>query len=149
MPSDEAAAPGPRSSAVAGLGSIPNGVSDFLFFTAVSGLLLHEMDAIDKKEWRLLFVLRRLPDEGALPWFVLLHLPLFVALLALVAAAPSTAIRWVEAAVDTFLIVHAGLHERLSARGEYSFANSFSRWLIWGAAGFGAAHLVTLLIDAG
>ena len=122
---------------------------DLLFFTAVSGLLLHEMDAIDKKEWRLLFVLRRLPDEGGLRWFVLLHLPLFIALLALVAAAPSTAIRWVEAAVDTFLIVHAGLHERVSAGGERAFANPFSRWLIWGAAGLGAAHLVGLLIQAG
>ena len=107
------------------------------------------MDAIDKKEWRLLFVLRRLPDEGALRWFVLLHLPLFVGLLALVAAAPATAIRWVEAAVDTFLIAHAGLHERISARGERAFANPFSRWLIWGAAGFGAVHLVSLLVDVG
>jgi hypothetical protein len=106
-------------------------------------------DAIDRKEWRLLFVLRRLSDDGALRWFVLLHLPLFVALLTLVAAAPSTAIRWVEAAVDTFLIVHAGLHERLSARGERAFANPFSRWLIWGTAVFGAAHLVSLLIQAG
>ncbi len=35
-----------------------------IFFVAVSTLLLHEMDAIDKKEWRLLFVLRRLPDDA-------------------------------------------------------------------------------------
>ena len=61
--------------------------ADPLFLTAVTLLLLHEMDAIDKREWRLLFVLRRLPDDGALRWFIVLHLPLFVALLALVAAA--------------------------------------------------------------
>lgn len=117
-------------------------IGDLLFFTALSGLLLHEMDAVDKREWRLLFVLRRLPDDDALRWFILLHLPLFVGLLALVAASQTAAILWLEAAVDTFLIVHAGLHARLSSGGEHSFANPFSRWLIWGTAGFGALHLV-------
>jgi hypothetical protein len=120
-------------------------VGDLLFFVAVSALLLHEMDAIDKKEWRLLFVLRRLPDSGALRWFVWLHLPLFVGLLALVAAGPSPAVERFEGGVDVFLIVHAGLHERLSARGEKAFANAFSRWLIWSAAALAAAHLVYLL----
>ena len=119
---------------------------DLLFFIAVSLLLLHELDAIDKKEWRLLFVLRRLPDEGALRWFIVLHLPLFVGLLALVAAAESSATRWIEAGVDGFLIIHAGLHERLGSRGEHAFANPFSKSLIWSAAVLGALHLVFLLV---
>ena len=120
-------------------------MGDLLFFIGVSSLLLHEMDAIDKKEWRLLFVLRKLPDEGALRWFIILHLPLFVGLLALVAAVPTDTTRWIEGGVDAFLIVHAGLHERLSAAGDHSFANRFSRGLIWSAALFAAAHLVYLL----
>ena len=118
---------------------------DLVFFTGVAALLLHEMDAIDKKEWRLLFVLRRLPDEGAMRWFIVLHLPLFIALLALVAAGPSAVARWVEAGVDGFLVVHAGLHERLAAGGERAFAGWFSRSLIWSAAGFGLLHLVVLV----
>lgn len=118
---------------------------DLLFFFAVSLLLLHEMDAIDKKEWRLLFVLRRLPDEGALRWFIGLHLPVFVALLALVAA-ESAAVHWIEAGVDGFLILHAGLHERLGSRGEPAFAKPFSRLLIWSAAAFGGFHIAWLLI---
>jgi hypothetical protein len=122
--------------------------SDLLFFTAVSALLLHEMDAIDKKEWRLLFVLRRLPDDGALRWFIVLHFPLFVALMALVAASSPT-LRWVEGGVDAFLIVHAGLHEGLGWRGERAFANAFSRWLIWSAAALGALHMTALLVDIG
>ena len=116
-------------------------MGDLLFFIAVSSLLMHEMDAIDKREWRLLFVLRKLPDEGALRWFIVLHLPLFVALLALVAAGPSATTRWIEGGVDVFLIVHAGLHESISARGDRAFATSFSRWLIWLAAAFAAIHL--------
>ena len=121
-------------------------MGDLLFFIGVSSLLLHEMDAIDKKEWRLLFVLRRLPDEGALRWFILLHLPLFVGLLALVAAGPSAFTRWIEGGVDVFLVVHAGLHEKLSRGGDRAFANRFSRGLIWSAAGFGAAHLAYLVL---
>ena len=117
---------------------------DVLFFVAMSLVLAHEMDAVDRKEWRLLFVLRRLPDAGALRWFIVLHLPLFVALLALVAAAESTPIRWLESGVDAFLIVHAGLHERLAFRGERAFTNAFSRSLILGAAGFAVVHLAYL-----
>ena len=106
---------------------------------------MHEMDAIDKKEWRLLFVLRRVPDEGALRWFILFHLPLFVGLLALAAASPSTATRWIEGGVDAFLITHAILHERFSHKGDESFTTPFSRALIWSAAAFGALHLVYLI----
>lgn len=120
-------------------------VADLIFFSALSALLLHEMDGIDKQEWRLLFVLRRLPDEGAMRWFVLLHFPLFVAMLALVAATPSTAIRWTQGAVDTFLIAHAALHERLAHGGDAAFANPFSRSLIWPAAALSAVHLVLLI----
>jgi hypothetical protein len=119
-------------------------LADLVFFAAISMLLLHEMDAIDKKEWRLLFVLRRLPDEGAMRWFIVLHLPLLIALLILVAAGASTVMRWIEGGVDTFLIVHAGLHQRLSRHGHNAFHNAFSRSLIWGSASLGVIHLMIL-----
>jgi len=121
-------------------------MTDLLFFTAVSMLLLHEMDAVDKKEWHLLFVLRRLPDDGAMRWFILLHLPLFVALMALVAAGPSGVVHWIEGGVDAFLILHAGLHTRLTLLGDRAFADPFSAWLIRAAAIGGALHLTALLI---
>ena len=121
---------------------------ELLFFMGVSSLLLHEMDAIHKKEWRLLFVLRRLPDDGALRWFIVLHGPLLVALMVLVAASDSATVRWVEGGVDAFLIVHAGLHERLGSHGEVAFANVFSRSLIWSSAGFGALHIAYLIMSA-
>jgi hypothetical protein len=120
-------------------------VIDLVFFLGVSSLLVHEMDAVDKKEWHFLFVLRKLPDHGALRWFIGLHLPIYLGLLALVAAGPSSTVHLIEGLVDGFLIAHAGLHERFSAKGEGAFANVFSRSLIWLAAGFGAVHLVILL----
>lgn len=124
-------------------------MADLVFFAAVSTLLLHEMDAIDKKEWRWLFVLRRLPDSGALRWFILLHIPVFIGLLVLVGAESNSFVRGIQGVVDGFMIVHAGLHERLAVGGERAFANAFSRSLIWASAGFGAVHLMMLLADRG
>jgi len=121
-------------------------MADSLFFVGVSLLLMHEMDAIDKEEWRLMFVLRKLPRERALRWFITLHFPIFVGLLFLVAAGPSATTRWVEGGVDLFLIVHAVLHENLSRTGDESFANSYSHTVILSAAAFAVAHLVYLLV---
>lgn len=122
-------------------------MGDVLFFLAVSSLLLHEMDAIDKREWRVLFVLRKLPDSGALRWFILLHLPLLVALLALVAAESSSTTQSIEGGVDVFLVGHGVLHEMMSARGDASFASTFSRMLIWSAGLFGIVHLCYLVLS--
>ena len=120
-------------------------MSELLFFVGVSMLLLHEMDAIDKKEWRLLFVLRKLDNGAALQWFITLHLPLLVGLFILAGAGDTATVRWIQGSVDAFLIVHAGLHERL-ARGDGAvFANPFSRALIWGAGAVGAVHLAYLI----
>ena len=120
---------------------------DVLFLAAVTSLLLHEMDAVDKEEWRLLFVLRRLPSRGGFRWFLVLHLPLYLGLMALIAADASPTVRWMKSAVDVFLIVHLGLHERLSAHGARAFANPFSRTMIWSAAGFGLLHLAASTLD--
>ncbi len=59
-----------------------------------------------------------------------MHLPLLVTLMLLVAAVPSAIVRRVEVGVDTFLIAHESLHERLVAGGEHAFADRFSRSLI-------------------
>jgi hypothetical protein len=63
-------------------------MTKLLFIGAVSMLLLHEMDAVDTREWRLRFVLRRLSSDGAMRWFIIVHLPISIALLALAAAGP-------------------------------------------------------------
>ena len=39
-------------------------VADLVFILGVSALLAHELDAVDKREWRLLFVLRRMSAKG-------------------------------------------------------------------------------------
>ena len=120
--------------------------SDFLFYLVFAGFIAHELDAVHKREWRLLFVLRRMPEESARRAFVLLHVPLFAVLLWL-AAHPDAAVRsWTMASLDVFMIVHAGLHWRLSGHPEYAFDTPHSRLLIFGTAALAGAHLLALVL---
>jgi len=54
---------------------------NLLFQLGFSTLLAHELDAMTQAEWRLLFVLRRLPDLLAHNLFVTLHVPAVAILL--------------------------------------------------------------------
>ena len=107
-------------------------------------LLAHELDAVHKHEWRLLFVLRRMADEPARRAFVLLHVPL-VALIIWLAAHPDEAVRWwTVLGLDLFAVVHAGLHWRLSGHPKYAFNTAHSRLFIYGAAVLALIHLALL-----
>ncbi len=122
------------------------GAADFLFYLAFSGLITHELDAVHKHEWRLLFVLRGMADEPARRAFVLLHVPLFAVLLWL-AAHPDPGVRyWTVLGLDVFMVVHAGLHWRLSGHPKYEFNTAHSRSIIYGTAAVAAAHLLVLLL---
>lgn len=59
-------------------------LEEFLLFTNLSLLILHEMDAVFCKEWRMLIFLNRIQDSTARIIFSVLHLPLFVIILFLV-----------------------------------------------------------------
>lgn len=113
----------------------------FLFALAFAGLLAHELDAMDKHEWRLLFVLRGMPDAAAQRAFVVVHVPL-IALLLWLSTHPNQRVqaRTVRA-LDLFMILHAGLHWRLSDHPKYEFHPLYSRLLIFGTAGIALAHL--------
>ena len=122
------------------------GAADFLFYVAFSGLVAHELDAVHKREWRLLFVLRRLPDGSARRAFVLVHVPLLAVLLWL-AAYPGAGVRyWTMLGLDLFMVVHAGLHGRLSGHAKNEFNTPHSRLIIYGTAALAAGHLIVLFL---
>lgn len=84
-------------------------------------------------------------DEPARRAFVLLHVPLVVMSLWLLAH-PGEGVRLGSVlGLDLFAIVHAALHRRLSGHPQYAFNTPHSRLLIYGAAGLAAAHLLTLV----
>ncbi len=122
------------------------GAATFLFYLAFAGFITHELDAVHKHEWRLLFGLREMADDPARHAFVLLHVPLFAVLLGL-AAHPDGGIRfWTMFGLDVFMVVHAGLHWRLSSHPRYEFNTAHYRLIIFGTAVLAAAHLLALML---
>ena len=112
-----------------------------LFFLALGSLFTHELDAMPNHEWRGLPILGSLPDEVASAAFVVLHVPLFAAVVALVAS-PIERIRTISRlAVAGFVVVHAGLHALSAGAPTYEFSSLLSNSLIFGGAAFGALYL--------
>ena len=117
-----------------------------LFCLGLSLLLAHELDAMRAREWRLLPLLRRLPDSRGQDAFVLVHVPL-VALILWFASHPSTEVRsWFQGAADCFFMAHVALHHALERHPNYDFHGVISRSLILGAGAAGAAHLALLTL---
>lgn len=113
---------------------------DALFSLGLSLLLAHELDAVRGREWRLLPVLRSLPDTQGRDAFILVHVPLVAAIVWL-AAHPSADVRfWFQAVADTFFVIHVALHRVFLRHPDYDFHGALSRSLILGAAGVGFLH---------
>ena len=119
----------------------------FLYYLGLSAFCTHELDAVRHAEWRLLYVLRDLPDEVAYTVFVAFHLPLFY-LFFWLSHHPSPRLRnGFRLGVAAFLVVHGLLHWRLSDAPVYDFAGALSNGLILLAAASGAAYLALSLRD--
>ena len=114
-----------------------------LYCLGLSLLMTHELDAVRATEWKLLYVLRQMQDAKAFAWFVAIHVPLFFSILWL-SHCPNRRVRWwFRAGAGAFLLVHAGLHWRLSADPAHAFTGTLSNTLIHGA---GVAGLVFLIL---
>jgi hypothetical protein len=124
-------------------------MTDLAFYLALALLITHELDAVRRHEWRILPVLRRLPDEAGFGWFTALHVPLFVAFFWWMGSAPAEARLTFQAALSAFAVVHAGLHWLLRKHPRYGFNNPLSRSLILGAAVAGALYLTLLFVMRG
>ena len=116
-------------------------MKNVFFYLGLGTLFTHELDAISNHEWRLLPILRSLPDDLALNTFVLLHFPLFVVLLALVSSPNYQLRNQSRLGVSIFLIIHAGLHLWFMKDSDYEFVSTVSNVLIFGGAVFGGLHI--------
>lgn len=124
-------------------------LADALFSLGLSFLLAHELDAVRAREWRLLPVLRRLPDRQGRDAFILVHVPLVALLVWLAAYSSSPSVRLgTQGAADAFFVVHVALHRAFVSHPGYDFHGAPSRGLILGAGAAGAAHLACLAVAA-
>lgn len=121
------------------------GVKSLLFYSGFSMLLAHELDAMTQAEWRLLFVLRSLPEPLARDLFVILHVPVVAALLWLFQHSSSVVQQRSQLALSTFLIIHAGLHWHLRHHPLNTFESSLSVGLIYGAGLLGLLNSIAAI----
>jgi hypothetical protein len=113
------------------------GVTDMqnaVFHIGLAALFTHELDAIQQREWRLLYMLRSLSDEAGALWFVAVHVPLFAAITLLCFHGDTALRRWSQRLLSLFFIIHAGLHWRLMGDPLAPFDSPLSLVLIHGCA---------------
>lgn len=114
-------------------------VPRLLFLTVVSFLLVHELDAIRRREWRFFFASLPISDEAACRVFTAFHAPLFVVVLWSLDAPV------VQIGLDAFAVVHGLLHLALRDHPLLDFEGWFSRVWIFGGALLGGLHLALVV----
>ncbi len=116
-------------------------VKNLFFLLGFGFIASHELDAVAQHEWRLLYVLRSLAEPLAASAFVAVHVPLF-AFLVWISHHPQP--DWREGArlvLMSFLVIHVGLHWRLSDHALYTFHSPLSQGLIVGGGLCGLGYL--------
>ncbi len=104
-------------------------------------LLTHELDAMSNHEWRVLPLVRALPDDIRMLVFVAIHRPIFGGLVALVASLNPRIRALSRLEVSAFLVIHGLLHFLFIGYPDYPFSSLISEILIFGGAGLGAMYL--------
>ena len=113
-------------------------MQDILYYSMVGAFFTHELDAVKRHEWRVLPLLRSLPERAAEQAFIWMHVPLFAVLLWGGDGNPSNPTR---IGLATFAIVHVGLHFLFRKHPAYEFSNLSSWGLILLTGLFGALYL--------
>lgn len=114
-----------------------------LYYLGVSALLTHELDAVLNTEWRLLYVLRTLSDDVASVYFIAMHFVMVLAFFYFGHHTKSKIRDGFRSFVALFLVVHGGLHFRLSDDPLYTFSGLSSNLYIYAASAFGVLYLLT------
>lgn len=104
-------------------------------------LFAHEMDAVRKQEWKMFVILRDMEDQKAYEIFLLLHIPIYTAILFLLLSR-SFAIGYLV--VDAFLIVHLFIHWLFRNHSANRFHNGISKSIIISAGVLAFVHLLLI-----
>ena len=109
------------------------------FYLGLSFILMHEMDAVRCKEWRIFPGLSLLSDRLGFQLFMWLHVPLFAIIFVKLFESDNTGFIW---GLDVFFIVHMILHLLFLLHKNNAFKDFLSWSIISGAAVFGALDLI-------
>ena len=112
------------------------------FYLGLALLFTHELDSMPNHEWRVLPVLRALPDAAGESVFVIAHIPIFALVIAYIASLNIRTRKLARDVASGFFIVHAILHILFSGHPDYEFSSLLSSSLIYGAALCGVAYFL-------
>ena len=112
-----------------------------IFYLGFGTLLTHELDAMLNHEWRVIPLLRTLPETSGITVFIVAHVPIFALLIALVASRDLRIRRYSRLGIALFLVAHGALHVLFQSHREYEFSGLLSNLLIFGGAALGLIYL--------
>lgn len=112
---------------------------DILYYALLGAFFTHELDAVKRHEWRVLPILRTLPDAVGEQVFIWAHAPIFAAILM---AGTQDGVRL---GVAAFAVLHVGLHWLFRRHPAYEFNNPSSWALILLTGAIGAGYVVMAL----
>lgn len=113
----------------------------FIFAVNFSLLLLHEMDAVRNKEWKIFIILKDIKDEDAYIIFSLIHLPLYIWIIISVSQTLSTGCIFIWILTDIFMLFHGIIHFLFRKHASNNFKSLYSNALIYGMCILSAVHL--------
>ena len=112
-----------------------------IFYLGFGLLCTHELDAIANNEWQVLPLISRLPSEYGQTVFILLHIPLFSVLVAMISSQNQLVRSRTKFGISVFLAAHGILHAAFMAHQHYEFESILSNFLIFGGAICGIVYL--------
>ncbi|MFN3840736.1 MAG: DUF6713 family protein [Cyclobacteriaceae bacterium] len=114
--------------------------SEIFFYLGLSAMLIHEMDAVRCKEWRIFPGLSLLNDNWGFRLFMIAHVPLFCLLFwGLMAEGNPAQLKF---GLDIFFIVHVGLHVLFLKHKKNEFKDLASWTIILSAGLFGLLDIL-------
>ena len=122
---------------------ITDRISNIIFYTGFSFLLTHELDAMIRSEWRLIPFMKTIPDETGMNIFILVHIPIFAAGIALISSTNIRTRSISRIGFAMFFIFHGILHTLLKAVEipEYDFNSLLSKLIIYSCSVFGIVYI--------
>ncbi len=119
-------------------------VENIFFLTGLSLILLHEMDAVRCKEWRIFPGLSQLNEKTGYVLFLFLHVPLFYWIFWQITN--SQCINEFRIGFDVFLIIHFVIHLMFLKHKKNEFKDLISWIVITGSGICGALDLILIVI---
>jgi hypothetical protein len=117
--------------------------AEFIYWGMVAAFFTHELDAVNRHEWRVLPLTSWMPEWIGEQIFIWCHVPLFFLIFWFSEASSTNEFR---IGLSAFAVIHVGLHWVFRKHPANEFNNVSSWVLILLTGGLGAVHV--LLVKA-